>query len=177
MQKFHYKEHFWDVTKKIMTVFNDKDEPVYQLKLGRGQQRFKLSLLFNYLWQEYEIADGENHFYLTRDKGGFSWLLPTWQVYHNEQYMGRFRASYLLPIRFYYDTAEGDRFKFKFRFFTYNAEVRDASGRDVMSVDASIFKLKPEYRIEIHDSMIHPALLILLFQAGQEFISIARKSH
>lgn len=62
MQKFHYKEYFWDVTKKIMTVFNDKDEPVYQLKLARGQQRFKLSLLFNYLWQEYEIEDGENRF-------------------------------------------------------------------------------------------------------------------
>ncbi|HAR5728631.1 TPA: hypothetical protein I1474_001333 [Staphylococcus pseudintermedius] len=177
MQKFHYKEYFWDVTKKIMTVFNDKDEPVYQLKLARGQQRFKLSLLFNYLWQEYEIEDGENRFYLSRNKGVFGWLLPTWQVYQNEQLMWRFRASSLLPLRFYYDTTEGDRFKFKFRFFTYNAEVRDESGRDVMSVAASIFKLKPEYRIEIHDGMTHPALLILLFQVGQEFISIARKSH
>lgn len=55
--------------------------------------------------------------------------------------------------------------------------MRDESGRDVMSVAASIFKLKPEYRIEIHDGMTHPALLILLFQVGQEFISIARKSH
>ncbi|WP_241539584.1 hypothetical protein [Staphylococcus pseudintermedius] len=73
MQKFHYKEYFWDVTKKIMTVFNDKDEPVYQLKLARGQQRFKLSLLFNYLWQEYEIEDGENRFYLSRNKGVFGW--------------------------------------------------------------------------------------------------------
>ncbi len=35
MQKFHYKEYFWDVTKKIMTVFNDKDEPVYQLKMAK----------------------------------------------------------------------------------------------------------------------------------------------
>lgn len=177
MHKFHYKEHFWDVTEKIMPVLNDKEEPVYQMKLGRGQQRFKLPLFSSYYWQEYEIQDEENYLYLSRDKGFLGWFLPTWKVYENEQYMGRFRTNCFLPIRFYFDTAEGDRFKFKFHFFTYNAEVQDESAHDVMSVDASIFKLKPEYRIEIRESVKNPALFILLFQAAQEFISIARKSH
>lgn len=177
MQKFHYKEHFWDVTEKIMPVWNDKDEQVYQMKLGRDQQGFKLRLFSSYYWQEYEIQDEENRLYLTRDKGFLGWFLPTWKVYQNEQYMGRFRVNHLLPTRFYFDTEEGHRFKFKFHFFTYNAEVQDESARDVMTVDASIFKLKPEYRIEIRESVKNPALFILLFQAGQEFISIARKSH
>lgn len=91
--------------------------------------------------------------------------------------MGRFRASSLCRYAFTMIQRRATVLSLNFAFFTYNAEVRDESGRDVMSVAASIFKLKPEYRIEIHDGMTHPALLILLFQVGQEFISIARKSH
>ncbi|REB90553.1 hypothetical protein DV965_15695, partial [Staphylococcus pseudintermedius] len=83
---------------------------------------------------------------------------------------GRCRASSLWTLSLYYDTTEGDSFKFRFRCFTQKAEVRDESGRDVMSVAASILKLKPGYRIEIPDGMTPPALLILLFQVGQEFI-------
>ncbi|QLK86770.1 hypothetical protein [Staphylococcus sp. 17KM0847] len=168
MMRYHYQDHFRNMSTKEIPIYDENEHNVMMMRTQR--QGHILGTWLRAMRQEFEITDGQELYDVKYQKGWKSLFRPTWDVYHNHKKIGCFKTEMnIFRLQLKYSDFKGHHLKWQTGIMSHHMTVRDLhDAHEVMTTKSSYFKIRTEHHLNIDTTHHSHMLLILLFQVAFE---------
>ncbi|KIX91807.1 hypothetical protein TP70_00575 [Staphylococcus microti] len=177
MTTYHYKENLLDSSTKEMPIYDEHEQHVMMMRVLHNKKHRGFSGWLGALKQEYEITDGNDIYYVRRQKSFRSHFYPVWDVYHNHQLIGQFTVSVsIFKPKIQYADVQGNELTWQTGLLSHSVTATDSRGDEIVKSKSSYFKIRTTHDVTLQTKDYSPLLLLLLFQVTFEYFEMIKNA-
>lgn len=173
MAQYHFKENFFGSSTKPIEIFNEREQPVFNLSLYFTSGRQEAFALLGRKKHNFKIEfDGGSYSVLQERsiEGKIKTPFKTvWEVFKDDNKIGTFETKFSWKPKIVFKGIKNDELIFESGFISRSVRVTDLQNQSIMETKSERFKIASNHQIDIQTDQYHPAMLIMLFQVFFEY--------